>query len=58
VDTAGRAAIGFRVTGDLNRPELEPRFKKMESDEIESAFSASKAKGQKRFEAIEKLRAL
>ena len=52
VDEAGRPAIGFRVLGDLNKPELEPRFKKIPVDEIESKLKEGRAGGKKRFEAI------
>jgi|CXWL01.1.fsa_nt_gi hypothetical protein len=58
VDEAGRPAIGFRVKGDLNTPELEPRFKKIPVDEIERRFEDGRAGGKKRFEAIEKLQTL
>lgn len=58
VDESGRAAIGFRVKGDLNSPELEPRFNKIGSDEIEKKVSEGQARGKKRFEALEKLKTL
>ncbi|MCR4296517.1 MAG: AsmA-like C-terminal region-containing protein, partial [Elusimicrobia bacterium] len=58
VDEAGRPSIGFRVKGDLNRPELEPRFKKIPVDEIERKLDEGRASGKKRFEAIEKLQRL
>ena len=58
VDEAGRPAIGFRVKGDLNKPEPEPRFKKIPVDEIERKFEEGRAGGKKRFEAIEKLQTL
>lgn len=58
VDEAGRPSIGFRVKGDLNRPELEPRFKKIPVDEIERKLNEGRASGKKRFEAIEKLQTL
>ena len=58
VDEAGRPAIGFRVWGDLNKPELEPRFKKIPVDEIERRFEEGRAGGKKRFETIEKLQTL
>lgn len=57
-DEGGRTAIGFRVKGDLNKPELEPRFKKIASDEIERKLEEGRASGKKRFEAIEKLKTL
>jgi hypothetical protein len=58
VDEAGRPSIGFRVKGDLNMPELEPRFKKIPVDEIERKLEEGRASGKKRFEAIEKLQTL
>lgn len=58
VDEAGRPSIGFRVKGDLNKPELEPRFKKIPVDEIERKLDEGRASGKKRFEAIEKLQTL
>jgi hypothetical protein len=58
VDEAGRPSIGFRVKGDLNHPELEPRFKKIPVDEIERKLNEGRAGGKKRFEAIEKLQTL
>ncbi|MDD5305181.1 MAG: hypothetical protein PHS14_18940, partial [Elusimicrobia bacterium] len=58
VDEAGRPSIGFRVKGDLNMPELEPRFKKIPVDEIERKLEEGRAGGKKRFEAIEKLQTL
>ncbi len=58
VDEAGRPSIGFRVKGDLNKPELEPRFKKIPVDEIERKLEEGRAGDKKRFEAIEKLQTL
>lgn len=58
VDEAGRPSIGFRVKGDLNKPELEPRFKKIPVNEIERKLEEGRASGKKRFVAIEKLQAL
>ncbi len=57
-DEGGATAIGFRVKGDLNKPELEPRFKKIGGDEIERKLEDGRAGGKKRFEAAEKLQAL
>ncbi len=57
-DEGGHTAIGFRVKGDLNKPELEPRFKKIAEDEIERRLEEGRAGGKKRFEAIEKLQTL
>ena len=58
VDELGRAAIGFRVKGSLASPELEPRFSKIGSDEIENKVSEGRARAKKRFEALEKLKTL
>jgi uncharacterized protein YhdP len=58
VDELGRPAIGFRVKGDLNKPELEPRLSKMAADEIEKALEEGLSRARKRFEAIEKLETL
>ncbi|HXT00815.1 MAG TPA: AsmA-like C-terminal region-containing protein [Elusimicrobiota bacterium] len=55
VDEKGRPAIGFRVKGDMNKPDLEPRFKKIEENEIERDVEAGRARAQKRFENLEKL---
>lgn len=57
-DEGGATAIGFRVKGDLNKPDLEPRFKKIAGDEIERKLEDGRAGGKKRFEAAEKLQAL
>jgi hypothetical protein len=57
-DEAGATAIGFRVKGDLNKPELEPRFKKIGGDEIERRLEEGRAGGKKRFDAIAKLQTL
>jgi len=37
VDEAGRPAIAFRVKGDMNDPQLDPRLRKMTADEIETS---------------------
>ncbi|HEX4047619.1 MAG TPA: AsmA-like C-terminal region-containing protein, partial [Elusimicrobiota bacterium] len=55
VDEKGRPAIGFRVKGDINKPDLEPRFKKIAEDEIENDVEAARARSQKRFLNLEKL---
>ena len=55
VDEAGRPAIGFRVKGDLNKPDLEPRFKKIGEGEIEQKVDEGRVRAKKRFEALEKL---
>lgn len=58
VDELGRPAIGFRVKGDLNSPELEPRFSKIGSGEIEAKVGEGRARAKKRFEAAEKIKTL
>lgn len=58
VDTAGRPAIGFRVKNDLNRPDLDPRLRKMEGDEIETNVAACKAQSRMKHGALEKIRRL
>ncbi|MDE2510729.1 MAG: AsmA family protein [Elusimicrobia bacterium] len=58
VDEAGRPAIGFRVKGDINKPELEPRFKKIGENEMEKKVDEARARAKKRFEALEKLQTL
>jgi hypothetical protein len=55
VDEKGRPAIGFRVKGDINKPDLEPRFKKIEENEIERNVEAGRAGARKRFEHLERL---
>ena len=52
VDEGGRPAIGFRVKGDINKPDLEPRFKKIGEKEIEQDVDAGRAGAKKRFEAL------
>lgn len=54
-DELGRPAIGFRVKGDLNQPELEPRLHKIGANEIEELVEDRRAKAKTRFESIEKL---
>ena len=58
VDEKGRPAIAFRVKGDLNMPELEPRLSKMASDEIEKALAEARARAKKRYAALDKFRRL
>jgi len=58
VDELGRPAISFRVKGDLNLPDLDPRLSKMAGDEIEKALDDAKAQAKKRYAALEKLREL
>jgi len=58
VDEAGRPAIGFRVKGDISKPDLEPRFKKIGENEMERKIEEGRANAKKRFEALEKLQTL
>jgi hypothetical protein len=58
VDEKGRPAIGFRVKGDINKPDLEPRFKKIGETEIEKEVEEGRARAKKRFIALEKLQTL
>ena len=58
VDELGRPAIRFRVKGNLNLPELEPRLSKMASDEIEKAVSRARAMAKQRRSVLDKLRKL
>jgi hypothetical protein len=51
-DASGRTAIGFGVKGDINKPELAPRFKKIGENEIEDDVAAARARAKKRFEAL------
>lgn len=56
-DAAGRVAIGFRVKGDINKPDLEPRFKKIGENEIEQKLEQARSRARKRFEQLERLQA-
>jgi hypothetical protein len=58
VDERGRPAIGFRVMGDLNRPELEPRLHKIGANEIETTMLDGRRRAKERFEAMTKLEQL
>lgn len=58
VDELGRPAIGFRVKGDLTSPELEPRFSKIGSNEIEKKVDEGRARAKKRFEALDKIKTM
>ncbi|MBI5241999.1 MAG: AsmA family protein [Elusimicrobia bacterium] len=58
VDELGRPAIAFRVKGDLNAPDLEPRMSKMGAHEIEGALERARAGVKKRYETLEKLKKL
>lgn len=55
VDEAGRPAIGFRVKGDINKPEPEPRFQKIGEKEIEGRVEEGRARAQRRFETLSRL---
>jgi hypothetical protein len=55
VDEKGRPAIGFRVKGDISKPDLQPRFKKIEENEIERDVEQGREGARKRFENLEKL---
>lgn len=55
VDEKGRPAIGFRVKGDINQPELEPRFNKIGEGEIERKVDEGRRGAHQRFLALEKL---
>lgn len=57
-DVLGRPAIGFRVKGDINRPDLEPRFNKIGATEIEDRVEGARALAKKRFLALERLQTL
>ena len=48
----------MRVRGDLNKPDLEPRLRKMASDEIEKSVEECKTKAKGRFAAVENLKTL
>jgi|GEM_PF-1570774 len=52
LDELGRAAIGFRVKGDINKPDVEPRFKKIGEKEIEQDVDSGRAGAKKRFDAL------
>ncbi len=58
VDEMGRPAIGFRVKGDLNNPDLEPRLHKIGAHEIEDTMADARGRGKARFEALAKLQQL
>jgi hypothetical protein len=55
VDEKGRPAIGFRVKGDILKPDLEPRFTKIGENEIEKDVEEGRASANKRFQNLEKL---
>jgi hypothetical protein len=53
VDELGRPAIGFRVTGDLNAPELEPRLNKIAADEIEKRIAEARGRAAESFKGMD-----
>lgn len=57
-DVLGRPAIGFRVSNDLNKPDIDPRLSKMGADEIERAVGNCKARSKLRHGALAKTMAL
>lgn len=58
VDELGRPAIAFRVKGNLNDPELEPRLRKMTANEIETMKVEGMGRAKAEFTTIEKLKGL
>ncbi|MBI3552316.1 MAG: AsmA family protein [Elusimicrobia bacterium] len=58
MDEKGRPAIGFRVTGDLGHPDLEPRLRKIGESEIEDQLAQGRSRAATRFVEIEKLKTL
>ncbi|MBI4371332.1 MAG: AsmA family protein [Elusimicrobia bacterium] len=58
VDESGRPAIGFRVAGDLGRPDLQPRLRKIGAGEMEAKVEEGRSRARRRYEALEKLRTL
>ncbi len=58
VDEDGNPAIGFRVKGDINKPELEPRFKKIGHGEMEQKVDEGRRRATERFRALERSQTL
>ncbi len=58
VDELGRPAIGFRVTGNLNHPDVEPRLSKIKADEIEENVKLGRREERSRFRALRRLKFL
>ncbi len=54
VDELGRPAIGFRVKGNINKPDTEPRYSKIGAQEIENDVAQGRAGAKKRFQALER----
>ena len=55
VDELGRPAIGFRVTGDLNHPSVEPRLSKIKAGEIEGDVELGRKEEKSRLRALQRL---
>jgi hypothetical protein len=58
VDEDGNPAIGFRVKGDINKPDLEPRFRKIGHGEMEQTVDEARRHATERFRALEKSQTL
>lgn len=56
VDEAGRPAIGFRVKGNINDADVEPRLRKIAANEIEEVKAEGVRKARAEFVIPEKLR--
>ncbi len=56
VDELGRPAIGFRVTGDLNHPDVEPRLSKIKAGEIEGDVKRGRREERIRFRSLRRLK--
>lgn len=58
VDEAGRPAIGFRVKGNINDADVEPRLRKIAANEIEEVKEEGVRKARAEFVLADKLREL
>ncbi len=56
VDELGRPAIGFRVTGDLNHPDVEPRLSKIKAGEISGDVKRGRREERIRFRSLRRLK--
>ena len=56
VDELGRPSIGFRVTGDLNHPDVEPRLSKIKAGEIEEDVKRGRREERIRFRSLRRLK--
>ncbi len=56
VDELGRPSIGFRVTGDLNHPDVEPRLSKIKAGEIEGDVKRGRREERIRFRSLRRLK--